>query len=79
MKRDVNKMSDKGQELLDKYRRYDLNSGEMNELYKIFTNAKDGEQLWTLMLTAFQFGTAVGYRIAKKEAKNKASVKKISA
>lgn len=69
MKRNITKMAAEGKKILSENVRCDLNTGEMNELYKIYRNAKDGERLWLLMLTAFQFGTANGYRIAKREVK----------
>lgn len=79
MKRNITKMADEGRKLLERNRRFSMDTDEMNGLCRIYRNAKEGERLWLLMLTAFQFGTSTGYRIAKKEARKKASKEKIPA
>ena len=71
MKRNITKMAKEGDKILSSNIRCDLDTNEMDFLYRIYKNAEGGHAngLWELISATFKFGTANGYRIAKREAK----------
>lgn len=62
--RNVKEQAEQGRKLIEGTR-YELSSGELEQMAAIFTGAESqADGLWNVILTAFNMGAAVGARKA---------------